>query len=139
MPKTRSLISVEQQTEGCLLNEGFVSVFPPSAARSLIGALKFRRKYKIKRVIIRQFPFYKFQPDFCPYVIVSLIAFPTIRGFSLLSTRVACVCRQKDHQYKKNSCYNEQRYIVYVIESAAYGVIFTSCLCENPNERGTSE
>ena len=30
-------------------------------------------------------------------------------------------------------------YIVYVIESAAYGVIFTSCSCENPNERGTSE
>ena len=30
-------------------------------------------------------------------------------------------------------------HIVYVIESAAYGVIFTSCLCENPNERGTSE
>ena len=27
-------------------------------------------------------------------------------------------------------------HIVYVIESAAYGVIFTSCLCENPNERG---
>ena len=26
-------------------------------------------------------------------------------------------------------------YIVYVIESAAYGVIFTSCLCESPNER----
>ena len=31
------------------------------------------------------------------------------------------------------------RYIVYVIESAAYGVLFTSCLCQNPNERGTSE
>ena len=30
-------------------------------------------------------------------------------------------------------------YIVYVIESAAYGVLFTSCLCQNPNERGTSE
>ena len=30
-------------------------------------------------------------------------------------------------------------YIVDVIESAAYGVIFMSCLCENPNERGTSE
>ena len=30
-------------------------------------------------------------------------------------------------------------YIVYGIESAAYGVIFTSCLCQNPNERGTSE
>ena len=30
-------------------------------------------------------------------------------------------------------------YIVYIIESAAYGIIFTSCLCENPNERGTSE
>ena len=30
-------------------------------------------------------------------------------------------------------------YIVYVIESAAYGVIFTSCLCQSPNERGTSE
>ena len=29
--------------------------------------------------------------------------------------------------------------IVYVIESAAYGVLFTSCLCQNPNERGTSE
>ena len=29
--------------------------------------------------------------------------------------------------------------IVYVIESAAYGVICTSCLCQNPNERGTSE
>ena len=27
-------------------------------------------------------------------------------------------------------------YIVYGIESAAYGVIFTSCLCQNPNERG---
>ena len=26
-------------------------------------------------------------------------------------------------------------YIVYVIESAAYGVIFTSCLCQSPNER----
>jgi len=26
-------------------------------------------------------------------------------------------------------------YIVYVIESAAYWVVFTSCLCENPNER----
>ena len=26
--------------------------------------------------------------------------------------------------------------IVYVIESAVYGVIFTSCLCENTNERG---
>ena len=30
-------------------------------------------------------------------------------------------------------------YIVYVIESAAYGVAFTSCMCESPNERGTSE
>ena len=30
-------------------------------------------------------------------------------------------------------------YIVYGTESAAYGVIFTSCLCENPNKRGTSE
>ena len=29
--------------------------------------------------------------------------------------------------------------IVYVIESAAYGDEFTSCLCENPNERGASE
>ena len=29
--------------------------------------------------------------------------------------------------------------IVYVIESALYGVLFTSCLCQNPNERGTSE
>ena len=29
--------------------------------------------------------------------------------------------------------------IVYVIESAAYGVIFTSCLCQSPNERGASE
>ena len=28
-------------------------------------------------------------------------------------------------------------HIVYVIESAAYGVVFTSCLCENPNERST--
>ena len=28
-----------------------------------------------------------------------------------------------------------QIYIVYVIESAAYGVVFTSCLCENQNER----
>ena len=26
-------------------------------------------------------------------------------------------------------------YIAYVIESAAYGVVFTSCLCEKPNER----
>jgi len=25
-------------------------------------------------------------------------------------------------------------WIVYVIESAAYGVVFTNCLCENPNE-----
>ena len=25
--------------------------------------------------------------------------------------------------------------IVYGIESAAYRVIFTSCLCQNPNER----
>ena len=25
--------------------------------------------------------------------------------------------------------------VVYLIESAAYGVVFTSCLCENPNER----
>ena len=30
-------------------------------------------------------------------------------------------------------------YIVYVIESALYGVLFTRCLCQNPNERGTSE
>ena len=30
-------------------------------------------------------------------------------------------------------------HIVYVIESAAYGVVFTSCLCENPNEQGTGE
>ena len=30
-------------------------------------------------------------------------------------------------------------FIVYAIKSAAYGVVFTSCLCENPNERGTSE
>ena len=28
-------------------------------------------------------------------------------------------------------------YVVYVIESATYRVVFTSCLCENPNERGT--
>ena len=37
--------------------------------------------------------------------------------------------------------FNEHRRIniVYVIESAAYGVLFTSCLCQNPNERGTSE
>ena len=34
---------------------------------------------------------------------------------------------------------NNDIYIVYVIESAAYGVIFTSCLCESPNERGTSK
>ena len=25
--------------------------------------------------------------------------------------------------------------IIYVLESATYGVVFTSCLCENPNER----
>ena len=30
-------------------------------------------------------------------------------------------------------------HIVYVIESAAYGIVFTSCFCENPNERGTRE
>ena len=29
--------------------------------------------------------------------------------------------------------------VVYVIESALYGVIFTSCLYQNPNERDTSE
>ena len=29
--------------------------------------------------------------------------------------------------------------MVYVIESAVYGVVFTSCLREDPNERGTSE
>ena len=27
---------------------------------------------------------------------------------------------------------NWLRYIVYVIESAAYGVLFTSCLCQKP-------
>jgi hypothetical protein len=27
---------------------------------------------------------------------------------------------------------NDQRNIVYVIESAAYGVLFTSCLCQKP-------
>ena len=30
-------------------------------------------------------------------------------------------------------------YIVCVIESAAYGVIFMSCLCQSLNERGTRE
>ena len=30
-------------------------------------------------------------------------------------------------------------HIVYVIESAAYRVLFTSCLCQKPKERGTSE
>ena len=29
--------------------------------------------------------------------------------------------------------------VVYVIESALCGVIFTSCLCQNPNERDTSQ
>ena len=29
--------------------------------------------------------------------------------------------------------------LAYVIESATYGVVFTSCLSENPNLRGTSE
>ena len=29
--------------------------------------------------------------------------------------------------------------IVYVTESAAYGVLFTICLSQNPNERGTSQ
>ena len=35
-----------------------------------------------------------------------------------------------------NQEFQKPVYIVHVIESAAYGVIFTSCLCENPNERG---
>ena len=30
-------------------------------------------------------------------------------------------------------------HIVYVLESAAYGVVFTSCFCENPNGRSMSE
>ena len=30
-------------------------------------------------------------------------------------------------------------FLVYVIKSAAYGVVFMSCLCENLNEQGTSE
>ena len=32
---------------------------------------------------------------------------------------------------------NASRYIhiVYVKESSAYGVVFATCLCENPNER----
>ena len=31
-------------------------------------------------------------------------------------------------------CHSKARYvyIVYVIESAAYGVVFTSCLCQKP-------
>ena len=33
----------------------------------------------------------------------------SIRAFHLLSTGVACVYRQMDHQYKNNSCHNEQR------------------------------
>ena len=46
------------------------------------------------------------------------------------------------HVFKRNDVYtytHTHTYIVYVIESAAYGVIFTSCLCQSPNERGTNE
>ena len=43
------------------------------------------------------------------------------------------------HLTKTQSTYQlKEIYIVYVKESAAYRVVFTS-LCENPNERGTSE
>ena len=35
-------------------------------------------------------------------------------------------------------CGPHKIYIVYVIESAAYGVLFTSCLCEKP-ERARNE
>ena len=31
-----------------------------------------------------------------------------------------------------NSAHDRERDIVYVIESAAYGVLFTSCLCQKP-------
>ena len=38
-----------------------------------------------------------------------------------------------------SSLYNRvDVYIVYVIESAAYGVLFTSCLCQKP-ERARNE
>ena len=40
------------------------------------------------------------------------------------------------HPTKTQSTYQlKEIYIVYVKESAAYRVVFTSCLCENPNER----
>ena len=39
----------------------------------------------------------------------------------------------------QSSTYSSNIIIVYLIESAAYRVVFTSCLCENPNERGTSK
>ena len=29
--------------------------------------------------------------------------------------------------------------IVYVLESAVYRAVFTSCFCENPDERGTGD
>ena len=41
--------------------------------------------------------------------------------------------------FKSSSLGNCVVNIVYGIESAAYGVICTSCLCQKPNERGTSE
>ena len=60
----------------------------------------------------------KYVPFFCPKV-------PYGPYYVIFNSTVHCVL--------------EIINIVYVIESAAYGVVFTSCLYENPNERGTSE
>ena len=51
--------------------------------------------------------------------------------------------KSTSYDYKSTAYNNESttfndKCIVYNIETAAYGVVFTSCLCENPNERGTS-
>ena len=49
--------------------------------------------------------------------------------------------KENDHTFLKISVLRRLQgvYIVYIIESVAYKVIFMSCLCQNPNEQGTSE
>ena len=61
-----------------------------------------------------------------------VINVPT-RGLLAVETMYAIVQWLANLNIKRNVCKQETSlYIVYDIESAAYGVLFTSCLCQHP-------
>ena len=93
-----------------------------------------------------------------PIVSVSVsAAVPTVAVVDAIAPATVAVCTAGDVSSKKTMPHHFPKFcrgnyddsprsyirkvihIVYVIESAAYGVIFASCLCQSPNERGTSE